>query len=92
MNTNEKETNRSYLTLGFLVLCALALAIVPALMIWHWEMMSLSDPSVVIGLIVSWIVALVILIVCGWYYRQVRARRSAAAKRPAPTCTPATEQ
>ena len=80
-----KESKKNYLTLCFLTICALALAIVPALMIWRWEMMSLSDPTVVIGLIVSWVVALVLLIGCGWYYRQVRERAQRRTTAPIPS-------
>lgn len=84
-----KKEKYFYFTLGFLVLCALALAIVPALMIWRWEMMSLNDPTVVIGLIVSWAIAVAVLIGCGWYHHQFRTRLNAG--NPVPACKPATE-
>ncbi len=77
-----KETKNSYWAIGFLILCAIALAVVPALMIWHWEMMSLSEPTVLLGLIASWIAALVILGGCGWYLRHMRARQRSAAPVP----------
>lgn len=80
-----KESKKIYLALGFVTLCALALAAVPALMIWRWEMMSLSAPSVLIGLIASWVAALVLLIGCGWYYRQVRERAQRRAAAPVPS-------
>lgn len=84
-----KKEKYFYLTLGFLVLWALALAILPALMIWRWEMMSLSDPTVVIGLIVSWAIAVAVLFGCGWYYHQFRTRLD--ANNPTPACKPVTE-
>lgn len=80
-----KESKKIYLALGFLALCAIVLAAVPALMVWRWEMMSLSDPAALIGLIASWVVALVLLVGCGWYYRQVRERAQHRAAAPVPS-------
>lgn len=84
-----KKEKYYYFTLVFFVLCALALAVVPALMIWRWEMMSLSDPTVVIGLIVSWAIAVAVLLFCGWYHHQHLTRLSSS--KPAPVCKPVAE-
>ncbi len=84
-----KKEKYFYLTLIFFVLCALALAIVPALMIWRWEMMSLDDPTVVIGLIVSWAIAIAVLFGCGWYHHQFRIHSN--INNPAPNCEPVAE-
>lgn len=82
-------SKKTYLTLGFLMLCALLLAAVPALMVWKWHIMSLADPSALIGLIAAWVAALIILAVCVWYQRQLHTKPTAAQ---IPVGTPAAER
>lgn len=82
---------KTYFALAFFTLVALLLAIVPALMVWQWHMMSAADPAVILGLAAGWVCALAILAGCAWYYRLTRAAAvqsepvQRAADSPLPT-------
>lgn len=72
------QHNHTYLALFLLSAAALLLAILPALMVWVWRLMPISDPVNLLALAASWVCALAILAGCAWYYRKLRAEARAA--------------
>ena len=64
---------KSYVSLALIYLFAILLAVVPALMVWEWHMMALSNPTTVLCLIACWVCAVLIWAGCTWYFRQLRS-------------------